>query len=457
MKHAWLTVSRVAVEAEREQCRAEGRDMNTVEIWFDQVLSTDLNRRANWTPAQNLFDQTIELPLCDDFRYTEPNKWSAIEETRPDDAPELPPLNKADFARLSDQIGGAWAGRCAGCLLGLPFEGRDRAQTWGILKAVEQFPLTRYITWEMVKDRADLCAQYDLCADDADHPWADKIGGAMPEDDEINYTVMNLSAFRRHGVGITSAQIGAFWLENLPVMHLQAAECLAYRNLCLGLAPPDSAKHRNPYREWHGAAIRGDYWGYIAAGNPAKAAELAYRDASISHVRNGIYAAMFVAAITAAAFVTDNIALILRAGLAQIPAECRLAEAIKQVMQWRTENLSYDDALAKIYARWDERYPHFARHAIPNGQIVAVALLWGEGDFGASISKAVQGCFETDSNGATVGSVVGILRGRSGIDAVWTDPLRQTVHTGVEGMATVTFAQLAQATVQGMVAVLGKG
>jgi len=69
----------------------------------------------------------------------------------------------------------------------------------------------------------------------------------------------------------------------------------------------------------------------------------------------------------------------------------------------------------------------------------------------------VQGCFETDSNGATVGSVVGILRGRSGIDAVWTDPLRQTVHTGVEGMATVTFAQLAQATVQGMVAVLGKG
>ena len=457
MKHSWLAINRVAMEAEREQCRAEGREMNSVEAWFDQVLGTDLSRRANATPAQNLLDQTIELPLSDEFPHVEPNQLPKILECRPLDAPELPPLNKADFARLQDQVGGAWAGRCAGCLLGLPFEGKCRADIHGLLKGIERFPLTSYVKWEHLKDRADLLAQYELVENDPDKPWADKLRGAMVEDDELNFTAMNLSAFRRHGLAITPAEIGAFWLENLPVMHMQGAECIAYRNLCLTINPPESAKYRNPYREWNGAAIRGDYWGYICAGTPEKAAEFAWRDACVSHVRNGIYAAMWVAAMTAAAFVTDNIATVIRAGLAQIPEESRLTAAIKTVMEWRTDGIEYDDAVAKIHANWDERRPHFARHAIPNAQIIAVALLWGEGDFGDSVSKAVQAGLETDSNGAAVGSLVGILRGRSGIDATWTEPLHDTLHTGVEGMATVTFPQLVTATVQGMVTVLGRG
>ena len=84
MKHSWLAINRVAMEAEREQCRAEGREMNSVETWFDQVLSTDLSRRANWTPAQNLLDHTFELPLSDEFPFVEPNKLPAILETRRD-------------------------------------------------------------------------------------------------------------------------------------------------------------------------------------------------------------------------------------------------------------------------------------------------------------------------------------------------------------------------------------
>ncbi|MBC7805421.1 MAG: ADP-ribosylglycohydrolase family protein [Akkermansiaceae bacterium] len=456
MKHSWLAINRVAMEAEREQCRAEGREMNSVEVWFDQVLSTDLSRRANWTPAQNLLDQTIELPLSDEFPFVEPNNYPGIVDTRPAESPELPPLNKADFARLQDQVGGAWAGRCAGCLLGLPFEGKLRAQTFGLLKAIERFPLTGYVKWEMLKDRADLHDTYDIKPNDPDCVWGDCTKTAMVEDDELNYTALNLSAFRRHGTSITPAQIGSFWLENLPVMHMSSAECVAYRNLCLMLPPPESAKYRNPFREWNGAAIRGDYWGYVAAGNPEKAAEFAWRDASVSHVRNGIYAAMWVAAMTAAAFVSDNVATVIRAGLAQIPEESRLTQAIKTVLEWRTDNVEYDDAVGRVHAQWDERYPHFARHAIPNAQIVAIALLWGEGEFGSSVCKAVQGCFETDSNGATVGSIVGVMRGRSGIGAEWTEPLHETLHTGVEGMAAVTFPQLVLATVQGMVVVIGR-
>ena len=58
----------------------------------------------------------------------------------------------------------------------------------------------------------------------------------------------------------------------------------------------------NPYREWVGAQLRADVWGWTAPSDPLRAAEMAYRDASISHVKNGIYGALFVAGAVAAAF-----------------------------------------------------------------------------------------------------------------------------------------------------------
>src|SRR4028119_1954658 len=115
--------------------------------------------------------------------------------------------------------------------------------------------------------------------------------------------------------------------------------------------PRPAAAPRAPARACTGAQIRADFFGYVAPGNPELAAEFAWRDACISHVKNGICGEMWAAAMIAAAFVTDDLYTLSEAGLSQIPERCRFAEDVRTVMGWHREGLSYDDASDRIHAK----------------------------------------------------------------------------------------------------------
>ena len=125
MKHSWLAMNRVAMEAEREQCRAEGREMSSVEVWFDQVLGTDLSKSGNANPALNLLDQTIELPINPEFPFTEPNQYAQIVECCPSEVPELPPLNKQDFAAATGSGRRGLGGALRRMLVGIAVRGEN--------------------------------------------------------------------------------------------------------------------------------------------------------------------------------------------------------------------------------------------------------------------------------------------------------------------------------------------
>ena len=50
---------------------------------------------------------------------------------------------------------------------------------------------------------------------------------------------------------------------------------------------------------------------------------------------------------------------------------------------------------------------------------------------------AVQTGFDTDCNGATVGSVIGMCHGLGAIDPVWLQPISGGLETGIFGLAKV--------------------
>ncbi len=431
------------LNVEYRQSVEEGKDIQKYEDLFSAAAKMEACEEKDRI-ADVLFDIVTQAPVREGYQYDEPDDLPSIrallrcpENTAKKDAPS--------GEALYDKIYGAWLGRIAGCLLGKPVEGIRTNELHPLLNESGNFPMHRYILSTDVTDERAEATKYPLKG----RCYADTVE-AMPVDDDTNYVVLAQLLVDRYGREFSSDDVMRVWIEYQGKNAYCTAERVAYVNFVKGFRPPFSARYKNPYREWIGAQIRGDYFGYINPGNPAKAAEMAWRDASISHVKNGIYGEMFASAMIAEAAVETDIEKILTAGLNEIPKTSRLYEAITEIITDYKKGMSREAAFASIHARWNEHNAHDWCHTISNAEIVAAALLYGEGDFGASICMAVETGFDTDCNGATVGSILGMRNGARSIDDKWTKPFNNLLDTSIFGVGRVNLSEMAEKTITHM-------
>ena len=75
-----------------------------------------------------------------------------------------------------------------------------------------------------------------------------------------------------------------------------------------------------------------------------------------------------------------------------------------------------------------------------------LSLLYGKGDYGKSICMAVETGFDTDCNGATVGSILGMANGIQSIPNYWKEPINDTLHTSIFGVDTVKISDRVKMT-----------
>jgi ADP-ribosylglycohydrolase len=338
---------------------------------------------------------------------------------------------------LEARIRRAWQGRISGCQLGKPVE------VLSILNGHEA--LTSYLRDVNASPPRDYIAFKE--APRIEKAWCRGNFNRSEADDDINYSFLALLMLEQHGLDLTTEDVARAWLKLLPAGQTFTAERAAYGILMTrgehrfadGAAPGFDLSEcsDNRYNDWIGAQIRADVYGWIAPGKPAVAAELARRDASLSHRGDGVYGAVFVAAL-GAALVMQSPEDALATALSQIPSSSRSHDAVK----FGRGLAGKSDGGALIRERYKDLSPV---HTINNLALVVWSLYTHLDDYGAAIGDVVAAGLDTDCNGATVGALWG-LQGKA-IPAQWTKPWNGRVGLSLAGYSELPLDTLVERTV----------
>ena len=298
----------------------------------------------------------------------------------------MPPLNKAD---LISRAHGALLGVAIGDAMGAPVEGRRAAQI-----RAEYGPLTGFLD------------------------------ATAAGTDDTDFTLFNAWLLCTYGRGITLAQVEAEWRDKLlgPGRAYRPggfSDVDSTRNLAAGLHAPQSGAFN--HQMWSdGVAMAICPAGIIAAGEPAKAAQLAVTLGSVSNARDGIYAAQAIAAAIAVAMVGASPAEMLDAAVAHTPDNTWTARALgraAKVVASLPDDL--DAALVRlsdelVVAWWP--WADLVTEAVP---LAFGAFMAARGDPARAIPAGVSLGRDADTIGAMAGALAGAYAGRAAIPPEW--------------------------------------
>ena len=369
------------------------------------------------------------LPVDPGLAAREPDALADIRRLRPRGPRRL--WRRFDPRAYRSKIEGALLGRMAGCTLGAPVEfwPVDKMQALATETGVP-FPPIDY--WTYVPEPST--RRYQVSP--IESYTRDAMNG-VPVDDDIAYTLLGLLVVEAYGPHFTVADVGRAWVKHLPIAC--TAERIALDNLKRGISATHAASRNNPYCEWIGADIRADPWGYMAPGWPERAAEMAYRDAYLSHRRQGIYGEMFFAAVIAAAFAVDDPVDAIRIGLTEIPKDCALAKAVRWALKAAPRIRNYKQARSAV----DRRFKGMSGvHTINNACLTIWGICIGGKDFTRAIGETVAMGMDNDCTAATAGSIVGAVVGKHGIPRRWYRRFNNTVHSYLIGKPRFSIAGL---------------
>jgi ADP-ribosylglycohydrolase/transcriptional regulator with XRE-family HTH domain len=419
----------LALQLEGQQREEEGYDVKGLRPKPEEL------RRMPRQKLYKLYHQLLSATLRADYPYEEPAGLAAIQAARPEGCCEARLVITSN--ELYDRIYGGWLARVIGCVLGKPFEaGWPKAKVIQYLKLAGAFPLSNYIPRIL-----PLPNQFNMNSE-SNGTYLGEIHGA-PVDDDTDFSFLALHMLETYGLDFTTAQVATEWVTHLTYYRIHTAERIAYRNLICNIAPDQTAEYLNPVREFIGGRIRADLYGFVSPGKPELAATLAYKDAMLSHTKNGLYGAMFWAAVISWAFVSQDMEEIIRVGLSQIPSKSRLAEAIRDTLAVFHEEADWEVAYDCLLLKYGAYHP---AHTINNTIWCLLALLYGKQDLTRSLGIAVTCGMDTDCNSANIGSVLGVLLGRSSIPEHWSAPLEDTLYTAVSQFGKLSISNLARRT-----------
>jgi ADP-ribosylglycohydrolase len=370
-------------------------------------------------------------PLRADWPFVEPLDFASIQaEWSPDASDEnLAEATPADD--LAARAEAAFYGRIAACILGKPVEVMaTAAQLKNALEPLGQWPLRGWVPKEALDKIGSMGGWKQP-------QWVETVAGRIEyvtADDDINYCVLGTLLVERKGSAFTGADVQKQWQHQLPVNITFGPErtMLLRRGVAGNHYSPvdESAAVRwptvlNPGAELCGAFIRVDAYAWAAIGRPALAAELAWRDASTTHVRTGVYSAMWIAALLAAAPFVDAWDDLARVALRYVPQRSRFADVVRESI----DDVGAADDWWRANRSLVARRPDALHCMITQEVGTLLNTLRFAHDTGEGICLQVSQGNDTDSFGATAGSLLGLRFGAGGLDhEQWIAPFHDDLR-----------------------------
>ncbi len=305
---------------------------------------------------------------------------------------------------LQDKIKGGWAGQTISCTYGGPTEFRFNSKR---------------------------------VPDDHDIPWYD---GYLKETydvrpglyDDIYMDLTFVEVFEKEGLDAPASSFAkAFAHADYMLWH--ANQCARY-NILNGIMPPDSGHWlHNPCAEDIDFQIEADFAGLMSPGMVNTSSEISDRIGHIMNYGDGWYGGVYVAAMYALAFISEDVDYVVEEALKVIPAESLYAQCMQDVIQWHKD---YPDdwktTWQKVHDKWnnDIGCPHgvlseFNIDAKINSAWILVGLLYGEKDFGKTTDISTRCGDDSDCNPASAGGILGTMLGYSNIPDHWKQGLAE--------------------------------
>lgn len=248
---------------------------------------------------------------------------------------------------------------------------------------------------------------------------ASMVNDAFGQDD-LYVEIPFIDAMKDHGVGCSLDVMGEYFRDSK--FGLAHANLLGRENLRAGFTARESGDYRYNYHaddiDWQ---IEADFLGNIYPGMTSEAAARAFEIGHIMNYGDGVYGGVYIAAMHAAAFTTNDLAEVIEAGRQAIPAGTKFRAVIDDVTASYEAGDSWEKCWHLIEDKWGktDKCPEFSGvqniDAKINAAYILMGLLWGEGDLEETMRISMRGGQDSDCNPSSSAAILGTLYGLSGL------------------------------------------
>lgn len=370
-------------------------------------------------------------PLRKDWPYREPIDWQDIAS----ESEHLKPQQvwtEPDLVQARANVRAAFLGSVCGCMLGKPIEvDPSLAELKRAGQAIGEWPIDDYISQAFIDK---LGRRHE------------SVGQTMREnirfvaaDDDIHYSIIGMLLLEANGPLFGEKDLWEKWSMNIPPAWTWGPERTTLLTAGINshhILGKNNIKGchdvllLNPGDELCGAIIRADAYGYACPGNPDLAAWLAWKDASFTHIKTGVYGAMFIAALialchTADSSLTGNHRLeLIEEALKRIPRNTRFSTIVRDSLDKISAAQDWLAGYESIHGKY-KQYSHCQVYQ-EIGTLINTLKFARSIDHGFCIQVS-QGN-DTDSFGATSGSMLGCFFGAGHMHERWLAPFNNRIY-----------------------------